>query len=345
MASAVALCLLPYVLPATFALGLALGGYWALLPLVYAFVVTPVLDAFFPPDITDHDPVGQVPTWLWDLPLLAWLPMQLGLMVWLTHEVAAHRAGLLAIIGLGIVAGGGGITVAHELMHRPQRLHRAFAELLMTLALYPHFCVEHVLGHHRKVATPDDPASARLGESVWRFLPRTLLGGLRSAWNLETERVESKGDRAWADRRIRHPVLAGSAVLVAGALGGWAGLLTLIGSAAVAVFLLEVINYVEHYGLTRRRREDGRYERVRPQHSWNSPHRVSGSYLFQLPRHSDHHFLASRPYHALRHHEEAPQLPASYPAMVILALAPPLWSRVMDPRVSALRFSDNSSDV
>lgn len=333
---------IPLLLPVTQVVGLALGGGWAWLPVLYAFALVPALDLVVPLD-TDPPPGRAQPDarWMFELAVHLWVPVQIVVMAATMARVSAAEVGGWTqagwVVGLAMVTGGGGITVAHELMHRPDRRARGLAELLMTLVLYPHFCVEHILGHHRRVATEDDPASARLGESVWSFLPRTVLGGLRSAWGLEAERVHRLGLRGLSDRRWRHPIGVSGLVLLTALAFGAPGLVVLVGSSAVAVFLLEVVNYVEHYGLVRARRPDGRYERVRPAHSWNSAHRLTGWILFRLPRHSDHHYLAHRPYHELEHHEAAPQLPASYPAMMILALAPPLWRRIMDPRVEAWR--------
>jgi alkane 1-monooxygenase len=207
----------------------------------------------------------------------------------------------------------------------------------MTQVSYPHFCIEHVHGHHRHVATPADPASARRGENVFAFLLRSITGGLTSAWRIETARVRRLGDQAWSlrDRRLRMPLVAALVYVAVGALWGSAGVVIFFAQGAVAVTLLEVINYLEHYGLTRREIRPGTFERVGPEHSWNSSHRISNQYLFNLARHSDHHYLASRPYEALRHFDEgqAPQLPAGYASMLMVALVPPLWFRVMNPLV------------
>jgi alkane 1-monooxygenase len=245
---------------------------------------------------------------------------------------------VLLAVGTGVLTVGGGINIAHELMHRSRPLDQALAEVLMTSVSYPWFCVEHVLGHHRNVATPADPATARPGESVYAFLPRTLVGGLRSAWALERDRVRRRklapfGPR---DRRTRYGAWL---VLMYGTLAalGWQAVLFFAVQSLVAVLLLEVTNYLEHYGLQRAPLPGGRFERVQPHHSWNSAHRLTGRFLFNLPRHADHHAWASRPYWQLRHWPDAPQLPAGYTTMLIVALVPPLWRAIMDPRVERVR--------
>jgi alkane 1-monooxygenase len=330
--------LLVYLLPIAVVVGLTLGGPFVLGSLAIAFVAVPLFDLLLG---ARANGALEGPSWLYEAPLLLWLPVQLATMAWAIHVLALGELSTLETIGgvlsLGVMAGGGGINVAHELMHRPDRLRRGLAETLMSSVLYAHFCVEHVLGHHRNVATPADPATSRLGETVYQFLPRTLLGGLRSAWRLERERCARRSIHTLSlrNRRLRHLLIEVGAVGCAGAIGGAAGAAVFVGQALTAVLLLEVINYVEHYGLQRAKLPNGRYERVRPRHSWNSDHVASSSLLFQLTHHSDHHATASLPYYSLRSHEDAPQLPSGYGAMTMVALVPPLWRRMMDGRVPA----------
>jgi alkane 1-monooxygenase len=347
---------LVFMLPALLVLGLELGGIWTIVPLLFTFGVIPALDAALeqnranPPEALGHQ------RWF-DLPILLWVPVQLGTTAYALWRCVDGDLSGLEITGvvasLGVINGAGGINIAHELMHRKTRLHRAASEALMTSVSYTHFCVEHVLGHHRQVATPDDPATSRLGESFYRFYPRTVLGSLVSAWRLERERCVTRGIPTWSlrNRRLRYPLVLvavyASVVLAGGLIGGpVTGLLALglfLAQGVIAFTLLEGINYIEHYGLQRRRLASGKYERVRPEHSWNSAHRVSNYYLFNLARHSDHHYLASREYDRLRHHERAPQLPTGYAGMVMLALVPPLWFRVMNPRVEAWNAKEAAS--
>ncbi len=332
-----------YIMPVTAALGLALGGGWTFLTVVTVFVITPLLDAVLGLRTENLDAQGEAEaqaSWAYDAWLWAWIPTQLALLVWggsifVASATLLERVGI--VMSLGLLAGGGGINVAHELMHRKGKLPRAGAEILTTLASYTHFCVEHVLGHHKNVATPLDPASAPKGITLYRYLPQTILGSLVSAWKLESKRLQVQGIKPWSlrDRRLRYGIdIALVYALFFGLFGGL-GALFFAAQSIVAFGLLEVINYVEHYGLARKQLPDGRYERVLPQHSWNSAHRLTGYYLFNLPRHADHHYLASRPYMILRHLPESPQLPVGYPTMVLLAMVPPLYFRVMNPRVEA----------
>lgn len=331
------------VLPA--AMGVALWGEGGLtfFPLAFIFVLTPVLDAALGLDthnLRPEEEQAEAQRRLYDLWLYGFVGLQL-LLFGLTlaqvlgpERTAFEKLGLT--ISFGLLAGAGGINVAHELMHRKQRVPRAVAELLMTMVSYPHFCVEHVLGHHRHVATPLDPASSRRGEALYPFWLRTIVGSLSSALRLERERVVNKGVRpwSWADRRLRMPVLLGLIYLALFVAFGPRAVAFFGLQSLVAVLLLETVNYVEHYGLSRHQLGD-RYERVLPRHSWNSAHRLTGLYLYNLPRHADHHYLASRPYPILRHLDDSPQLPAGYATMMLCAFLPPLWFKIMDPRVDA----------
>lgn len=330
------------LIPGSILVGAWWGGVGTFFTLFFVFVLTPILDLILGLDTDNSVPEPSARNLRYDLLLWLFVPLELFLLGFGLVEVSSGRRSGLEILGLtlsvGVVTGALGITIAHELMHRPGRWERALAELLMTASTYPHFCVEHVLGHHKHVATPHDPATARQGENVYGFVLRSVLGGVVSAWRLEGERVRRLNLRPFGlrDRRLRHPLLVLFTHTLVYGLFGLPGLFFMALQSLVAVFLLESINYVEHYGLKRRELEPGRYERVQPRHSWNSSHRMSSWYLFNLPRHADHHFLASRPYFCLRHLEDSPQLPAGYGTMVLVAWAPPLWRRLMDPRVQAL---------
>lgn len=318
---------LAWLLIAAWLVGAAVGGPGPLLVLAIAFVALPVADAVV--GVDRSTPPGRRA--LHDLLLRAWVPAQIVLIA-TAAALAPHRtaAEVLALaVGLGVVTGGGGITIAHELLHRRDARDRALAEVLMTSVSYPWFCVEHVLGHHRWVGTPRDPATARRGERVFTFVPRSVIGGLRSFLAIEA----GKGP----GRRLRYAAGVTAAWGLAAVLGGLPGLAVFAGQAAVAVGLLEAINYIEHYGLVRAPNAAGAYGPVTPRHSWNSDHAVSGAFLFQLPRHADHHAHAGKAFDELSSRDDAPTLPYGYPTLVLIALVPPLWFRWMDPRVDALR--------
>lgn len=328
-----------YTLVALVWIAIAGGGAWPLLVPAFVFGLIPLLDVFLGLDTSD--PEGQ--HWLHDALVRGWVPAQLASIAAVLATVP-HRPGWASVLlaaGLGVLTGGGGITLAHELVHRRSKWDRALAEVLMTTVSYPWWCVEHVYGHHKWVATPQDPATARFGESIYAFLPRSVLGGLTGAFAIERAQVARHGIRPGSvrDRRMRWLLGLVAVYAVAWGLGGWAGVGVMLLQSVVAVTLLEVINYVEHYGLVRAEVQPGVYERVKPQHSWNSNHALTAAFLFNLPRHADHHAFASRPYWELRPWPEAPELPVGYPGAVLIALVPPVWFRWMDPKVQAARVS------
>ncbi len=274
--------------------------------------------------------------------LLLHVPLQLGLQalgVVVAVAQPADAAGAAAVVALGLgvggVSGSQGITFAHELGHSKRRLDRLAAWLLMTSVLYAHFMVEHYRGHHVRAATHDDPASARRGETLWRFLPRTLAGSWASAWRLEALRLRQHR-QGWG----RSPLLAAVVVqvlvlvLLAAAFGPWALLFGLV-QAAQAVLLLETINYIEHYGLQRRHDAAGRAEPFGMGHAWNADHLFTNATIANLQRHSDHHMHAWKPFCELQA-LPGPQLPTGYAGCLLLASVPRWWFAAMEPRLARL---------
>ena len=342
-----------FVVPMSVIGGAYLGGVWSFLTLFLIFVALPVSDELMGVDtrnLTKEEEQEQLSDPKYDIWVRAWTPVFVAVLAWGLWFVTTTGATPFEIVGVCLslgVCGGFGIIVAHELMHRRPATDRALAEIMMSAVSYPHFCVEHVYGHHKKVATFEDAASSRFGESLYAFLPRTLWTSLRSFWDIETTIVKRRKIRAWSlqDRRLRYALNLVVAYTVIGLVGGWAAVAAMAAVGAVASLVLETINYLEHYGLEREQKASGRYERVQPHHSWNSSHRLSSYFMFGLARHSDHHYMASRQYPILRHHFEAPQLPCGYGTMFLVALVPPLWFAVMNPRVLRIRAGENASQA
>ena len=240
--------------------------------------------------------------------------------------------GLLLTVGM---INGVGINTAHELGHKTNTLERWLAKITLAPVAYGHFFIEHNKGHHKNVATPEDPASSKMGETFWAFLPRSVAGSARSAWAIERERLQRLGKPVWSVENENLQSWAMTVVLFV-ALTLWLGPWALLFLAVQAVYgfsLLEVVNYLEHYGLLRLKDAKGRVERCQPRHSWNSNHVVTNLLLYQLQRHSDHHANPTRRYQALRHFEDSPQLPSGYAGMILVAYFPALWFRLMDPQV------------
>jgi alkane 1-monooxygenase len=274
-----------------------------------------------------------------------YLPLQFAGLVWGTWVVSHYSLSWSEVLGFATTigaVGGIGIANAHELGHKRDDLERWLSRVVLAQTFYGHFYVEHNRGHHSRVATPEDPASSRLGESFWAFLPRTVAGGLRSGWGLEKGRLARHDTGPWS---VHNKILQAWAMSVAlfGTLIGVFGVTVVPFLVIQAVFgfsLLEVVNYLEHYGLLRQKLANGRYERCMPRHSWNSNHVASNVFLYNLERHSDHHANPTRRYQMLRHFEEAPQLPSGYGLMLGIAYIPPLWRKVMDKRVLAMYDGD-----
>jgi alkane 1-monooxygenase len=270
----------------------------------------------------------------------AYLPVQYGGLIFACWMWSYGELSLVESLGLALtvaMVSGIAINTAHELGHKRASLERWLSKVALAQSGYGHFFIEHNRGHHVRVATPEDPASSRLGESFYRFLPRTVIGSVRSAWELERVRLRRLESPMWTPRNDILSAWAMTLVLF-GALVAIFGVVVLpylLLQAVLGFSLLEVVNYLEHYGLLRQRREDGRYERTRPEHSWNSNNTASNVLLYHLQRHSDHHANPVRRYQALRHVEQAPQLPTGYAGMILTAVIPPLWRRVMDHRVLA----------
>jgi alkane 1-monooxygenase len=266
-----------------------------------------------------------------DLGLIAW-----GAMVIDRIDLSPVQAfGLM--LSVGFVTGAQGITFAHELGHGRSKGDQLLAKALLTAVCYGHFFIEHNRGHHVRVATPEDPASARFGESFYAFYPRTLVGSWLHAWQLESERLRRHGSSffGWRNQMTWFTALP---LLVAAlfwlAWGATAALFFFVQSW-MAFTLLEAVNYVQHYGLARRRLDNGAYERMAHHHSWNASELLTNCFLIHLQRHSDHHESPARAYQALLYHDDGPQLPTGYSGMLPLALVPPLWFRVMNPRLKA----------
>ncbi len=330
------------LLPALAIAGLLLGGAWTWALPAVIFGLVPLAELFLRGSTDNPSPDQEARRRDgrgFDLLVYSIVPLQLGILLLLL--VRAPQLGGLelagAVLSVGICGGGLGMNAAHELGHRPGRLDRWLARLLLTSVLYQHFHVEHNRGHHARVATPDDAATARVGDVLYPFWLRSIAGGLRSSWQLEADRLARKGRSAWTwDNEVLRGHVAHVVVLaLVAVLAGPVGLAAFVGASTVAILLLETVNYVEHYGLARQQRPDGRYERTRPAHSWNSNRPLGRVLLFDLTRHSDHHAFPARPYQLLRHHDEAPELPTGYPGMILLALVPPLFHAVMHRRIRA----------
>jgi len=326
----------------------AVYGGWALVLLPFStWYLFTILDYFSGLNQDNADPQTPDDQLYWyRMITLIWPPAQIltifGLMAYVIQTDHLHWIEEWALFaGFGVLSGTIGINYSHELMHQKPKLERWLADILLASVLYSHFRSEHLLVHHRYVATPRDPVTARYSESFWRFFPRVLRECYVSAFNAERAMLARKG-RPWTDLSNpfwRYWAMQAGFVFLAALIGGWWGVFLFSVQAFWAVFQLELVNYVEHYGLTRKHLGDGKYEHVLPRHSWNAAHKASNWLLINLQRHSDHHYKPDRRFPLLQTYgeDDAPQLPYGYPVMTMAALVPRVWRKVMNPRVQAWR--------
>lgn len=325
----------------------AWGGLWVVSLPLFAWALFTLLDAMTGLNQDNADPETTEDQLFWyRLITMIWTPIQvaliLGMLAYVPH--AAHLNVLEKIViffGLGVITGTVGIVYAHELLHQRNRLERWLGDILLASVLYSHFRSEHLLVHHRYVGTPRDAVTARYNEHFWRFFLRVLREEPVSAFRAERAMLARRKLPWWhrSNPHWRYWALQAAFLVAAFLIGGWAGLLLFLYQAGTAVWQLELTNYIEHYGLTRKHLGEGRYEHVLPRHSWNAAHRASNWLLINLQRHSDHHYKPDRRFPLLQNYsaDEAPQLPFGYPAMGVIAMIPPLWRRRMNPEVRKWR--------
>ena len=332
--------LIAYTAPLAAFGGIYFGGIWSPGSIYVGFVLIPILEGWL--GGSPHNPDPEESTRrnhrsLFDYLLYLNIPILYGLLLFFGWRVttstltSAEWVGML--FNVGLIVGICGINVGHELGHRSRKFERWMAWVLLLPALYMHFYIEHNRGHHRWVATEHDPATASKNEWLYTFWWRSIWGGYLNAWRLEKERLQKANHSFWSGHNLmlKFQVVQVIYLLLWYLALGWTGLGIALAVALVGVLLLESINYIEHYGLRRKKDPQGHYEPVYPHHSWNSDHHLGRIFLYELTRHSDHHYRASRKYQILRHFDASPQLPYGYPSSILLALIPPLWFRLMNP--------------
>lgn len=324
-----------------------LGGWWLALVPLSTWYLFAALDAVIGLNLENADLDTSEADMKWyRVVTLIWPALQFfttfGLLWYATHTDHLSTASMIGLFfGVGVMSGTIGINYSHELMHQKPKEERWLADVLLAMVLYSHFRSEHLLVHHRYVGTPRDPVTARYNEGFHRFFPRVVVQSWRSAFKAEKDML-ARRDMPWTDVSnpfVRYWALQGGMLVLALLIGGWVGVLLFLWQAYIAIWQLELTNYVEHYGLTRKHLGDGKYEHVRPHHSWNAAQKASNWLLINLQRHSDHHYKPDRRFPLLQNYSdaEAPQLPFGYPVMTVAAMIPPLWKKVMNPRVRKWR--------
>ena len=333
-----------YTIPIAAIIGLLLRNEWAFFTPIFAFVFIPIVEMILPIDnrnLSKDQTQRKKSHWFFDLLLYNNLPLIYGIVGWFLYSATWANYTTAELVGLtfsvGIAVGSNGINVAHELGHRTTQWEKTLGKMLLLPALYMHFYIEHNFGHHQHAATKEDPASARYNQSVYSFWFTSIVRQYSSAWRIQLDLLKRdnhaflsiKNDMLW------YVVFQSVYLLTLFFLFGShiAFLAFMVGLSAA--ILLETINYIEHYGLSRKKTDSGRYERVREVHSWNSNHVLGRVMLYELTRHSDHHYRAHKKYQVLEYHEVSPQLPFGYPASMVLSLLPPLWFKIMNKRIPA----------
>ncbi|MBL7744930.1 MAG: alkane 1-monooxygenase [Chitinophagaceae bacterium] len=319
-------------------------GWEIWMPLLYAWVVIPLLELFIRPDsknLSEAEEELAKRDRSYDLILYAVVVLQYAALVMFLNAMTHDNMTWMDIIGrtwvMGLLCGVFGINVGHELGHRINKFEQTLAKMLLLTSQYMHFFIEHNKGHHKRVATPDDPSSARYGEWVYAFYFRSIIYSYFGAWNIANKEVKKKGRPVLSiyNEMIQFSFIQILFIVAIFITCGWMVTLYYLAAAAIGILLLETVNYIEHYGLQRKVIDGSKYERAMPAHSWNSDHIIGRIMLFELSRHSDHHYLASRKYQVLRHHDDSPQMPTGYPGMMLLSLVPPLWLYIMNKRIKA----------
>ena len=322
-------------------------GWEIWMPLIWAWVLIPVAELFIKPmpaNLGEAEEELAKKDKTYDFLLYLIVVLQYSLLIKFCIAMKQDAALMTwpdiagRILVMGLLCGTFGINVGHELGHRVNKFEQVLAKALLLTSLYMHFFTEHNKGHHKRVATPEDPSSARYGEPVYTFYFRTIIFSYISAWHIANDETRKRGKPVLSlhNELFQFTFIQLAFLSLIFFVFGWLVTIYFLAAAIIGILLLETVNYIEHYGLQRKSTGEGKYERAMPEHSWNSDHVIGRLMLFELSRHSDHHYLASRKYQLLRHHDDAPQMPTGYPGMMILSLIPPLWFYVMNRKIKRL---------
>ncbi len=331
-----------YLGPISCVAGIYFGGVWSFGFVYVAFLILPVIEFFKSIDKTNAPTSVEETrsnTLFFDVLVYSHVPILYGILFYALYKATYVSLTNVETVGMvlnvGVFMGAFGINVAHELGHREKKSEQLLARALLLPALYTHFTIEHNRGHHKNVATDLDPSSARYNENVYAFWLRSVFGVYTEAWQIANADMRRDGLSVFSFRNdmIRTTFYQIIYVVAIYFIFGFNGLQLAVLMGVTGFLLLETVNYIEHYGLRRKILPNGRFENVLPQHSWNSEHAMGRIFLYELTRHSDHHFKANRKYQILRHHEEAPELPVGYPASMLMALVPTLWFFVMNKKI------------
>jgi alkane 1-monooxygenase len=343
--------LLSFLAPLILGFSLGSNSIFVFSALVFLFGLIPLFELFTTADTTnfskEEEGIASASNF-YDFLIYLLLPCQLLLLFYFLNNIGNTKETYLFVgktITMGLACGILGINVAHELGHRNTWYEKIISQALLMTSLYMHFFIEHNYGHHQNVSTHDDPASAKRGESLYVFHLRSIFTGYISAWKIQSKLLQRKGLGFFSvkNHMVWFTLIQVSFLIMIYALFGLKTLLAFIAASLIGIFLLETVNYIEHYGLRRKLKSSGDYERTMPVHSWNSNHPIGRILLFELSRHSDHHYIASRKYQILRHFDDSPQMPTGYPGMMLLSTIPPLWFYFIHKRLDAYKLQEFGS--
>ncbi|NAS11002.1 alkane 1-monooxygenase [Poritiphilus flavus] len=329
-------------IPISALIGLYFKGYWTYFTPVYAFVLIPIMELLLPQDSSNHE--GEVRERKKVNPFFDWMlyanvPVVFGILLYTLLDISTNYHTTSEIIGLvfsvGIVLGANGINVGHELGHRSRAYERFLGKLLLLPSFYMHFYIEHNFGHHVHAATPEDPATAKINQTVYSFWFTSVIRQYFNAWKIQSKLLRQEENGFWSLKNdmLWYTLFQALYLLTIFLMFGQFAVLIALAAGVVGFLLLETVNYIEHYGLLRKKLPSGRYERVREVHSWNSNHIMGRIILYELTRHSDHHYKSSKKYQILDYHDVSPQMPFGYPTSMVLSFLPPLWFKIMNSRI------------
>ena len=334
--------LLSYCVPLFAFLGIYFGGFWSFSGVLFAFGFLPIMELILPTDEENYSAIeieNKLKNRFFDVLLYLNVFIVYSILFFVLHKVSTVQLSLVEIIGtilsLGIVLGSNGINVAHELGHREKLYERIFGKLLLIPSHYTHFFIEHNHGHHLHVSTPEDPSTARYNQSLYMFWIQTVLGTYVKAWQIQKKlnQIENRSFFSLKNDMFWFTIIQLSYLISIYYFFGKTGFLVAVLAGIVGFLLLETINYIEHYGLKRNLLPSGRYERVSEKHSWNSNHVLGRIMLYELTRHSDHHYKSQKKYQILEYHDVSPQMPFGYPTSMVISFFPPLWFAIMNKRI------------
>ena len=337
-----------YIVPVLCVLGIYQLGGATYSAFIFAFVLIPVLEFFAPQseeNLTEEQKDSKLASMFFDFLLYLNVPVVFAILFYAASVISSQTLSTFEIVGLclslGSLLASCGINVAHELGHKPSGLAQVSSCILLLPCLYMHFFIEHNRGHHKNVATPEDPATSRYNEILYIFWIRSTVQSYISAWQLEISRLKSNNKSFFSPNNmmIWFSIITAAYIFAVFSFFSFQAFIVIMVSGVISFLFLETINYVEHYGLLREKLPSGRYERVLPKHSWNSNHHFGRIILYELTRHSDHHYLANKKYQVLDHYDNAPQLPLGYPGSMLMSLVPPLWFYVMNKELKKLELN------